>query len=93
MVDGVDQAPGDLLQHAEVEHEEAFGVDRALDRHAYPIVMAVECFALVPAEGDEVGRGEDQIVLADLDPKLLCTAVLLNGPIRLKYNDEQARRR
>ena len=70
MVDGVDQAPGDLLQDAEIEHEETFRVYAALDRHAHPIVVAVQRLALVPAEGDEVGRGEDQIVLADLDSEV-----------------------
>ena len=63
----VHQLPGDLLQDAEVEDEEALGVDRALDRHADPIVVAVQRLALMAAKGDEVGGGEHQIIFADLD--------------------------
>ena len=42
VVDGVDQLPGDLLQHAEIEDEQALGIDGTLDRHADPVVVAVE---------------------------------------------------
>ena len=59
------------------------------DRDAHPIVMAVERLALVTPEGDEVRRGEDQIVLADLHAE-----IALHGPSHrpigaLNYNDEQ----
>ena len=70
MVDGVNQAPGDLLQNTEIEHEKTFRIYAALDGHTHAVVVAVERLALMSAERDEVGRGEDQIVLADLDPEV-----------------------
>ena len=69
MVDLVHQLAGDLLQHAEVEHEHGLRIHRALDRDAHPVVVPVQRLALVAAEGDEVGGGEDQVVLAHLHPK------------------------
>ena len=50
VVDLVHEPAGDLLQDAEVEHEERLGVHRALDRHADAIVVAVQRLTLVPAK-------------------------------------------
>ena len=48
VIDGVDQTASDLLQDAEVEHEERLRVHRSLDRHPDPVIMPVERLALVP---------------------------------------------
>jgi hypothetical protein len=69
VVDLVHQLAGDLLQHAEVQDEECLRLDRPFDRHADAVVVPVQGLALVPAEGDEVRGGEDQVVLAHLHPK------------------------
>ena len=60
----VHHPPGRLLEHAEVHDEADLVVERALDGNAQPVVVAVQRLALVAAEGDEVRRREDQVVLA-----------------------------
>ena len=70
MIDLVHQRPHDPLQHAEVQNEEAFGINGALHCYPDPVVVAVERLALVASKSDEMGRGEDEVILTDFDPKL-----------------------
>ena len=83
MVDLVHEPAGDLLEHAEVEDEEGLGVHRAFDRDADPVVVAVQRLALVAPEGDEVRRGEHQVVLADLHTEIALHDGLLSGSAAL----------
>ncbi len=69
MIDLVHQPPGDLLQHAEIENEQALGIHVAFDRYPHAVVVAVQRLALMAPERDEVCRGEHEIVLADLHPE------------------------
>jgi hypothetical protein len=50
--------------------------------------VAVQRLALVPAECDEVRRGEDQIILADLNAEIALHVFSSAVPTTLKYNDE-----
>jgi len=80
VVDSVDQLPGNLLQHAEIEDEQTLSIDGTLDRHADPVVVAVERFALVALEGDEVGGCKDEVVLADLNAEVALHGGSPNDP-------------
>jgi hypothetical protein len=62
MIDLVAQPLHDALQLDEVEDEPALLVQVAFDRDARAIVVAVQSFAAMPGERDEVRRGKDQIV-------------------------------
>ena len=46
-------------------HEAALGIERSLDGYRHPVVVAMQRLALMAAEGDEVRRGEHQVILAD----------------------------
>jgi len=83
VVDLVHEPARDLLQDAEVQDEEGLLVHRALHRDTHPVVVAMQRLALMAPEGDEVGRGEYQVVLADLHAKALCTAVSSAVPTAL----------
>jgi hypothetical protein len=70
VIDLVTQAAHDPLELDEVEHEPGLLVERALDRYAHTVVVAVQPFTAMPGERDEVRRGEDEIVLGDRDAEL-----------------------
>ena len=74
VIDLVAQLLHEALEHHEVEDEPRVLVERALERDAHAIVVAVQPFASMPGERDEVRRREDQIVLRDGDAEL--TAML-----------------
>jgi hypothetical protein len=59
------EATHDLLHRGEVDHEPALGFETAFDEQADAIVVAVEFFAAMPGERNEVGGREDQIFLGD----------------------------
>ena len=65
-------------------HIDQLAVHAALDRHADPVVVSVQRLALVTPESDEVRRGEDQVILADLHAKNALHDDLLSGPNRLQ---------
>src|SRR5205823_518995 len=56
-----------LLQCDEVEDVMVPVVERGLDFDLGPVVVAVQSFALVAGERDEVAAGEDEVVLRDAD--------------------------
>jgi len=59
------QLVGDPLHHAlecgKVEDEPALRLEASLDHGAGPVVVAVQGFAPVASERDEVSRGEDEV--------------------------------
>ena len=69
MIDLVDQLPNDPLQYAEIQNKQTLSIDGSLDGYPHAVVVAVQGLALMAAERDEMGRGENQIVLTDFDAK------------------------
>src|SRR5207253_8834821 len=66
-------------QHREVEHVVGLGVEPASHDAARAVVVTVQLLAAMPAERDDVGRGEDEIVFGpgDLESPIAGHATLL----------------
>ena len=70
VVDRVAQAAHQLLERHEVEDEPGLLVQSALNRHPGAVVVAVQPFAAMAGERDEVRRGEHEVILRNRDAEL-----------------------
>jgi hypothetical protein len=57
----------EALQLDEVEHIVSLGIEPAFHHDPHAVVVTVQRLATVPGEGDEVGGGEDEVVLRHRD--------------------------
>src|SRR4029450_7656147 len=63
MVDLITEPLHDPFELDEIEDEPALLVERPFNRNPRAVIVAVQSFATMTREGDEVRRREDQIIL------------------------------
>src|SRR5574341_523620 len=63
-----------MPRHSIFHHVPAVRIEPSLEPHRGAVVVAMQGFAAVAREGDEMRRGEDQVLFRDGDPEFAAGA-------------------